>query len=177
MPIATNLPAGFLSLTMPGAFALRALGLMIANTTAWQEWVGVGRWQDACSSVSLIADSSDMTPDGMVGVYPRALVDMSAQSWARFDRTEGMCESVTFPLLLIDKRRFEELDLATLDYLEREGRLIDGLHQLAGTTWSGETQTWPVIASATLSGPVVSDVIDGAQVLMSRWEIAIGGYT
>jgi len=176
MPLTPTLPAGFLELTTPGAFAIRALGLMIANCATWQSWCGVGRWQDACPFVHVINVDLQQSQDGLTHPFPAAFIDLSGQAWGRLDRTDGMVETITLPLLLIDECRHSAIDLAVLDYLEREGRLIDALLQLSGTTWTGETQTWPVLASANQTGQVIEDVIDGRSVLQSHWEVTLGGY-
>jgi hypothetical protein len=177
MAITAQLPEGFIELTSPVAVHARQLLVMIAHTTAFQEWCGVGRWQDACAFLDMVQAETQATEQGERISSPNVLLTFPNQEWAPLDGDRVLFRGCQFDLFISAQHGQVSLDQSFLEFTERVGRVIAGIGQLAGTDEPDTTRTWPLFDSLTEAQPPVLDETDGYAYWSTNWQAKLRGRT
>lgn len=175
MAIPADLPDGFIALNSPVAFHARALLLMVANTDAYQEWCGVSRWQDACKNLDILQSEVQAESEGQSISTPNVCLQIPGQTWASLDRDRPIFSTGEFELVISAATKHDSVALGALEFIERVGRTIDGIGELSGAEWTGETSSWPVISSMTETGAVQLEYNDNTPFWSSVWQITVEG--
>lgn len=175
MSIPATLPSGFIALQTPVAFHARALLLMIAETTAFQDWCGVGSSADACAFLDMIQSEVQANQDSQTITSPNVCLQMPGQSWGKLDRDQAIFRQAEFELVFSASTTQDSLALGGLEFVERVGRVIQGIGALSGQEWTGSDTSWPVIEAMQETGPVQIENNDNDGMWSCVWQLTIEG--